>query len=84
MNNKVCINLIVPILEARYNVFVPVNKKTIEIIFLLNKAITNMTNDSYKINDQSKLINADTGVIYDVNLTIKENDIMNSSTLILL
>lgn len=84
MNNKVCINLIVPILEARYNVFVPVNKKTIEIIFLLNKAITNMTNDSYKINNQSKLINADTGVIYDVNLTIKENDIMNSSTLILL
>ena len=84
MNNKVCINLIVPILEARYNVFVPVNKKTIEIIFLLNKAISNMTNDSYKINDQSKLINADTGVIYDVNLTIKENDIMNSSTLILL
>ena len=84
MNNKVCINLIVPILEARYNVFVPVNKKTIEIIFLLNKAISNMTNDSYKINNQSKLINADTGVIYDVNLTIKENDIMNSSTLILL
>lgn len=36
-NNKVCVDLIVPSIEERYNVFIPVNKKTIEIIFLLNK-----------------------------------------------
>ena len=42
-NNKVCVDLIVPSIEERYNVFIPVNKKTIEIIFLLNKAINDMT-----------------------------------------
>ena len=50
-NNKVCVDLIVPGIEERYNVFIPVNKKTIEIIFLLNKAINELKeiNKDYEV-----------------------------------
>ena len=44
MNNKVCVELIVPAIEERYNVFVPINKKTLEVIYLLSKAINEMSN----------------------------------------
>lgn len=84
MDNKVCIDLIVPVIEEHYNVFIPVNKKTIEIIFLLNKAINELTDNCFPISNKLNLINANTGVGYDVNLTFKENGILNGSKLILM
>ena len=84
MDNKVCIDLIVPVIEERYNVFIPVNKKTIEIILLLNKAINELTDNCFPISNKLNLINANTGVGYDVNLTFKENGILNGSKLILM
>lgn len=83
-NNKVCVDLIVPSIEERYNVFIPVNKKTIEIIFLLNKAINDMTDGSFAISEHLSLINADNGTIYDVDNTFLENKILNGTKLILL
>lgn len=83
-NNKVCIDLIVPSIEERYNVFIPVNKKTIEIIFLLNKAINDMTDGNFVISDKLSLINADNGAVYDVSKTILENNILNSTKIILI
>lgn len=83
-NNKVCVDLIVPSIEERYNVFIPVNKKTIEIIFLLNKAISDMTNGSFPMSENLSLINADNGAIYDVSNTFLENKILNGAKLILI
>lgn len=83
-NNKVCVDLIVPSIEERYNVFIPVNKKTIEIIFLLNKAINEMTDGAFAMSEHLSLINADNGSIYDVNSTFLENNILNGAKLILL
>ncbi len=82
--NKVCVDLIVPGIEERYNIFVPVNKKTLEIIFLLNKAISEMTNGSFVISERLSLINAENGVVYDVDRTFLENNILNGTKLILL
>lgn len=83
-HNKVCVDLIVPGIEERYNVFIPVNKKTIEIIFLLNKAINDMTNGAYAMNEHLSLINADDGTVYNVDNTFLENNILNGAKLILL
>lgn len=83
-NNKVCVDLIVPSIETKYNVFIPVNKKTIEIIFLLNKAINEMSNGAFKLTDKLSLINAQTGIIYDTERSFLENGIMNGTKIILL
>lgn len=83
-NNKVCVDLIVPSIEERYNVFIPVNKKTIEIIFLLNKAINDMTDGAFVMSENLSLINALDGTVYDVDNTFLENKILNGAKLILL
>ena len=83
-SNKVCVDLIVPSIEERYNVFIPINKKTIEIIFLLNKAINDMTDGAFIMSENLSLINADSGTIYDVDRTIMDNGILNGAKLILL
>ena len=84
MKNKVNVDVIVPALEEQYNVFVPVNKKTIEIIFLLNKAINDLSFGCFPINEELALVDGFTGSIYDVNKTVKENKILNGSKLILM
>ena len=83
-NNKVCVDLIVPSIEERYNVFLPINKKTIEIIFFLNKAINDMTDGAFIMSEKLSLINAENGTIYDVDRTIFDNGILNGAKLILL
>ena len=83
-SNKVCVDLIVPSIEERYNVFLPINKKTIEIIFLLNKAINDMTDGAFIMSEKLSLINAENGTIYDVDRTIFDNGILNGAKLILL
>jgi hypothetical protein len=83
-NNKVCVDLIVPSIEERYNVFIPINKKTIEIIFLLNKAISDITDGSFAMSDKLSLINATDGTVYDVDNTFLENNILNGAKIILL
>ncbi len=84
MNNKVCVELKVPMIETSYDIFIPVNKKTIEIIFLLNKAINEMTDNNFGFNENLSLIDGRTGLVYQTDLTIKENRILNGSKLILL
>ena len=84
MKNKVNVDVIVPALEERFNVFIPVNKKTIEIIFLLNKAINDLSFNCFPINNELALVDGFTGSIYDVNKTVKENKILNGSKLILM
>ena len=82
--NKVCVDSIVPGIEEKYNVFIPINKKTIEIIFLLNKAINEMSDKQFPITDSLSLINADTGNVYDVDKNFLENGIVNGTRLILI
>lgn len=84
MKNKVNVEVIVPALEEQYDVFIPVNKKTIEIIFLLNKAINEISSGSFPISEELTLIDGFNGSVYDVNKTVKENKILNGSRLILM
>jgi hypothetical protein len=82
--NKVCVDLIVPGIEERYNVLIPINKKTLEVIFLLNKAINEMTDGSFVMSEHLSLINADSGMVYDLDKNFLENNILNGAKLILL
>lgn len=84
MKNKVNVDVIVPALEEQYNVFIPVNKKTIEIIFLLNKAINELSSGCFPMNEELSLVDGFTGSIYDVDKTVKDNKILNGSKLILM
>ncbi|MBQ6816922.1 MAG: hypothetical protein IJO27_00660 [Bacilli bacterium] len=84
MKNKVCVELRVPMIERNFDIFIPVNKKTIEIVFLLNSAINEMTDGNFPMNNHLSLIDGRTGAIYKTDLTIKENQISNGSKLILL
>ncbi len=81
--NKVNIELVVPVMEKSYDVLIPVNKKIIDLIYLLNKAINEMSDGYYPMSNKLSLIEATSGLIYDLNATVKDCKIMNGARIIL-
>lgn len=84
MKNKVLIELIVPEIDERYNIYIPINKKVGNIIVLLNKALKELTNGIYDGSSKTLLYNNTTGEQYPINSLIRETNIRNGASLILI
>ncbi len=85
MSNKVLVTIKIPDIEKEYNVFLPINKKLGNILYLLNKAIRELNNNKeiFKQNTNN-IYNLDTGKTYDLDKLLYETDIRNGSRLILI
>jgi hypothetical protein len=83
MKNKLLIEIIVPLIEEKYTLYVPVNRRIGEVIILVCKAIFDISSGLYKIDENSSLYNRDTGKKYAVNELVRETDIRNGTSLVL-
>lgn len=84
MKNKINVDIIVPAINETYNLFIPINKKVGEIIKLLNQGINEITDGIFPISNSLSLINLHTGIIYDIDELVKDNNIPDGSKLVLL
>jgi len=84
MHNKILIVLEVPSIEKKYNVFLPINKKISNIIILLTKAVSELTSGGYIIRGNECLYNKINGIKYDNEVYLKDSDLTNGSTVILI
>ena len=84
MKNKVLVELYVPTIDEIYNLYLPVNRKIGNIIALLNKSLTEVTNGEFVGNEYTMLYNRNTGEMYDVNLSLRKTNIRNGSSIVLL
>lgn len=82
MNNKVLVNLYIPFLEKKYEVFLPANKKIGEIIYLIGKTLPDITGGYYEYKKVERLYNRLNGKEYQVNEIIKNTNIRNGTELI--
>jgi len=85
MKNKVLVQLIVPYLESKYDLFIPINKRIGNVIELLCKMLNEITNGLYNENsDDKKLYNAVTGEMYNIQDLVRKTNIRNGSKIVLL
>ena len=82
--NKILIELEIPLIEKKYDLFIPINKKVGTIKSLIEDALVELTEDAYKIKESTNLYSKETGTIYDVNKTVRDTDLQNGSRVILL
>ena len=82
MEDKILVTLVVPMIEKKYEVFLPSNKKIGEIITLLSKGLTDVSNGYYIITNKEKLYNRVTGKEYNNNQILKNTDIIQGSWLV--
>ncbi len=81
--NKVYIILYVPQIGEKYEMFLPICKKLGLISRLLTKSINELSDGSFPIKD-SLLYDKESGIEYDLNITVKESNIRNGSEIILI
>ena len=84
MKNKILIELIVPDICEVYNIYIPINRKIGNVIELINKAVTELSNNSYIGRKKTGLYSKQTGVKYGIDELVRETDIKQGSKLILL
>ena len=81
MNNKILVEVIVPLLNTSYELYIPINKRISSIIKLIENSLRELTNGYYPNKENSIIIDQN---VYDINITVKESKIMNGSKLILI
>ena len=84
MNNKILVEVIVPLLSTSYELYIPINKRISSIIKLIENSLRELTNGYYPNKENSIIIDQNSGNVYDINITVKESKIMNGSKLILI
>ena len=84
MDNKVLVTIIVQLIEKKYEVFLPANKKIGEIVSLLSKGLVEVSNGYYIITNKEKLYNRMTGKEYNNNQILKNTDIRHGTWLVLM
>jgi len=84
MKNKILVEVIVPEIDEKFDVYIPVNRKIGNVIRLLNKAIFELSNGSFTENTQTVLYDKKTGKMFPVDNLVRESGIENGSTIVLL
>lgn len=84
MKNKVFIIVEVPLIEQKYEVYVPVGKQLYKVAKILSKAISELSGGHYPVKEDATIYSKSTGQPYNINLTVKDSDIRNGSEIILI
>ncbi len=84
MNNKILIELEIPLIEKSYDLYIPINKKIGTIKSLIEDALVEITENAYEVKPETNFYSKETGQIYDVNKNVRETDLKNGSRIILI
>ena len=84
MNNKILIELEIHLIEKRYDLFIPINKKVGTVKNLIENALVELTDSAYVPKDDSNFYSKETGEIFDVNKTVRDTNLRNGSRIILI
>ena len=84
MNNKILIELEIPLIEKRYDLFIPIKKKVGTVKNLIENALVELTDSAYVPKDDSNFYSKETGEIFDVNKTVRDTNLRNGSRIILI
>lgn len=82
-DNKINVDLIVPSIGERYNLFIPVNKTVGEVITILNDTINELTG-CFPKNNKLSLLDVKEIKLYDYNIELINTGIKNGSVLALI
>lgn len=84
MENKILIILNVPELDETYDMMIPTSRKIGNLIELISKFLTEITDGKYKVDIHKNLYNKENGQRYNNNALVIDTDIRNGTRLILI
>ena len=84
IENKVLVSVNVPMLEKKYDIYFPVNRKIGNVIKMIKSSLLQLSQGSFDEKRDYVLYNKENGEPYDMNILVRESNIRNGSNVILL
>lgn len=81
---KVLVEVFVPVINTSYDVFIPKTSQMSEVLELLKKAVSDLSNGRFIATDETAVCYRENGSIINVNMTVYELGIHNGSKLMLI
>ena len=82
MEDKVLVNVYVPFIEKKYEVFLPAGKKISEITYLIGNSLNEITGGYYIYKKNERLYNRENGKEYNSNELLKHTQIRNGTEIV--
>ena len=82
--DKVLVEIFVPVLNTAYDVFIPLSSPMYEVLELIKKAVSEMSDGRFVANENTAVCHRDNGAIININLSVYELEIRNGSKLMLI
>jgi len=80
---KVLVELVVPEIDVKYDIYLPINRRIGNVIDILNKTLNELTNGMYVAKESTSIYDSQTGIAYGYNSLVRETNIRNGSTIVL-
>ncbi len=84
MNIKALVEISVPAAEQKFDVYIPLESKMSDVIKMTASALSDLSAGKYKATEDAILCDADTGIIFNINIEVAELGIKNGSRLMLI
>lgn len=81
---KVLVEIFVPVLGKTFDIFVPLELQMCEVLELIKKAVSEMSEGRFVVNDSTLICNRKDGTILNINLSVYRLGIKNGSKLMLI
>lgn len=82
--NKLLVTLYVPLLDEKYDIYIPINKKIGTIKKIVIDIVNELSGNSLTNTDKMKLYDKENCKPYDNNVYVKSSNIVNGSILMLI
>lgn len=83
MNNKILINVYVPVLNSAYDFLIPVQLQVFEVTELIKRAVAELSEGRFIPSYDTALAFRETGTVCDINDIVFESEIKNGTKLML-
>ena len=82
--DKILVEIYVPLLDRSFDMFIPVSLPAYEVLELIKKAVTDLSDGQFIANENTILCHREDGSLINVNLSVYELGIRNGSKLMLM
>lgn len=82
--SRILVEIKVPVTQKNFEAFISSDSLMSEVISMLVQIMNDMNQGNYRGTEDAILCNAETGIIYNVNMRIAELEIKNGDQLILI
>lgn len=84
MNDKALVEISVPAASQKFDVYIPLASKMSEVVILVATALSDLSCGRFKATSETILCDADTGIIFNINMEVAELGIKTGSRLMLI